>query len=124
MTSPIEAEQTLEIPNCDVSVKLISLVQYNGKAPVTNTNVYICYTSNNYLKFEFYADDFYIKNTYTQCNENLYNQDVVEFFIANAQEDPYRHYIEFEITPYNVMFQAWITNDVKYRIWETRFFSQ
>jgi hypothetical protein len=68
------------------------------------------------LQIDFIAEDFYIKNTYKNCNDPLYNQDVVEFFLGDYYSDPLTHYIEFEISPFSELFVARIVNKVRHRI--------
>ena len=47
-----------------------------------------------------------------QCNDPLYEQDVVEVFVAPALPDgePMHNYLELELSPNGVLFSANVTN--------------
>jgi hypothetical protein len=62
----------------------------------------------------FDCDDRDIWGTYTQRDEPIYDQEVVEVFIAVGQEDPVRYY-EFEVSPNGVLFDAAIYNPTSQR---------
>ena len=55
-----------------------------------------------------------LKNTYTECNSDMWNQEVVEIFLglvpsADPLADP-THYVEVEISPHNALYVANISN--------------
>lgn len=50
-------------------------------------------------------------STFTQCNQPLYEQDVVEVFLGNpADEDFMTNYLEVEVNPQGALFVSNITN--------------
>lgn len=79
------------------------------------TQVGLCW-DDLYLHVQFNAmDDKLLKNTYSQCNQETWNQEVVELF-AVCEEDGsssdglITHYTEIELTPHDVLYVADITN--------------
>lgn len=72
----------------------------------------LCYTNDNYFEIKFVNRDYYIKNTYLNCNDYLYNQDVVEVFLGDpyVEAAPIHHYIEMEFSPKGVIYVAKIYN--------------
>merc|ERR1712100_13546 len=86
------------------------LADCSGPA-LQQTVVNACY-DNTYLHLHFYCLDNNIYSPYTQCNDHLYNDDVVEVFIAPdlPNDDPIHNYIELELSPNGVLFAADVTN--------------
>lgn len=60
-----------------------------------------------YVQFE--CRDDYMVADYTKRDDPLYNQDVVELFID--EEGMGRRYLELELSPLNVVFDAYIENN-------------
>src|SRR5918912_1166835 len=56
-----------------------------------------------YVRFE--CEDRDIWGTYTRRDDPIYDEEVVEVFIAPGLEDPIR-YCEFEVSPNGVLFDA------------------
>jgi len=73
-----------------------------------HTQVSVCH-DNAKLYVSFVCEDVYIKSDFTTCNDPLYQQDAVEFFITSPKLYP-GHYLETEMSPNNVLFASWITN--------------
>ena len=61
------------------------------------------------LYFRFTCEEDHTVSKYTKRDEPLYEQDVVEIFLDEAG-DGYR-YMELEISPHNVIFDAIVKND-------------
>ena len=73
----------------------------------------VCYdTRALYLRFD--CDDRDIWGTHTQRDQPIYNEEVVEVFLAPGEADPV-HYYEFEISPNGVLFDAKIYNPTSER---------
>lgn len=110
----IQTTTTYNVPNCDASVYQIPyLTESDGSyVPAINSQISLCYTSDGYFVLNFINHDYYIRNTYQKCNDNLYNQDVVELFLGdpNSEPAPIHHYVELEFSPTSVMFAAKIYN--------------
>lgn len=73
-----------------------------------STRVMTCWDGDAvYFRFEC-VDDHTVAD-YTQRDDPLYEQDVVEVFID--EEGTGRHYIELELSPLNVVFDARVDNE-------------
>lgn len=72
------------------------------------THTRVCY-DDNYLYSYFECEDPYIWGTYTQRDEPIYDQEVVEIFIGVGSENPIDYY-EFQVSPDGVLFDAKIHN--------------
>ncbi|MBP3964988.1 carbohydrate-binding family 9-like protein [Paenibacillus lignilyticus] len=80
----------------------------SGDAPTEWTKVRCGWTADALL-IQFLCEDEHIVSDYSERDEPLYNQDVVEVFID--EDGRGTHYIELEVSPRNVVFDARITND-------------
>ncbi|MBB3111244.1 hypothetical protein FHS18_003312 [Paenibacillus phyllosphaerae] len=89
-----------------VAVELVDTVTV--QSPLERTQVRACWTTEH-LHIRFTCWDSYIHSTYTMRDEPLYEQDVVEVFIDERGEGT--RYMELEVSPYNVIFDAMIEND-------------
>lgn len=87
-----------------------------GATPKERTEVRACWSSA-YLHIRYECSDSFARSTFTKRDEPLYEQDVVELFIDEAGDG--RRYIELEISPHNVVFDALISHDGEYRVTET-----
>ena len=68
----------------------------------------VCYDLQAlYVRFD--CDDRDIWGTYTQRDEPIYDEEVVEVFVGPGEADPI-HYYEFEVSPNGVLFDAEIYN--------------
>ncbi|GGD85767.1 carbohydrate-binding family 9-like protein [Paenibacillus nasutitermitis] len=81
-----------------------------GAVPEALTYVQ-AYWNNEGLYIRFTSQDDYIVSDYTKHDEPLYEQDVVEVFIDETGDG--HEYLELQISPYNVIFDAYITNDLQ-----------
>ncbi|WP_211745499.1 carbohydrate-binding family 9-like protein [Paenibacillus sp. Marseille-Q4541] len=79
-----------------------------GLPPKESTEVRVCW-NKDYLYVRFLCEDQNIVSDYTKRDDPLYEQDVVEFFID--EEGKGTHYLELEVSPRNVVFDALIEND-------------
>jgi len=79
-----------------------------GKQSRMSTTVQACWDSEAlYVRFE--CEDDHVVSDYTKRDEPLYEQDVVEIFLDEAGTG--RRYLELEISPRNVVFDAIVKND-------------
>lgn len=79
-----------------------------GAGTRVSTTVQACRDSEAlYIRFE--CEDDHVVSDYTKRDEPLYEQDVVEIFLD--EEGAGRRYLELEISPHNVVFDALIKND-------------
>jgi len=79
-----------------------------------------CYDNEN-MYFAFQCNDPDIWCNYTQRDEYLWNEEVVELFI-DTDDNP-ENYIEIEISPSNVLFDSFIVNPQKIDFKETAKFN-
>jgi len=80
----------------------------NGRVAKQQTHTRI-YVDQSRLYVLFDCEDNDIWGTYTQRDQPIYEEEVVELFLAPGENDPTRYY-EFEISPNGVLFDAEIIN--------------
>ncbi|ANY70155.1 hypothetical protein BBD42_29370 [Paenibacillus sp. BIHB 4019] len=96
---------SLDWGRCE-ALELVDTV--TGAPPRERTEVRIGWSSEQ-LHIRFACKDSHIVSDFTQRDEPLYEQDVVEVFIDEEGEG--RRYMELEVSPHNVVFDAIIEND-------------
>ncbi|KAI0873687.1 hypothetical protein GGS24DRAFT_381634 [Hypoxylon argillaceum] len=108
---------SLNVPSC---TKGTGRVQYdrsvpNGESKFPLTQVDLCYTSSD-IKITFTAleEVNFFYNASQTTNDPLYEYEVMEAFIYHGTSDP-SSYLEFEVSPNNVTWQAFIYNPSKVR---------
>ena len=86
----------------------------DGSGPAAQqTAARLCYDRHAlYLRFD--CDDRDIWGTYSQRDDPIYEEEVVELFISPGAETP-THYYEIEISPCGVLFDALIANPTSLR---------
>jgi len=117
----IQALPVLNVPKCPspldwnktAFVPSFTLDAGHGE-PVQLTEVHVCYETD-YLYVRYDCVDNNIFSQFQNCNDDLYEEDVVEMFIApasaSAADDAETyHYIEIEVSPNGVLFVSNITN--------------
>lgn len=77
----------------------------SGQRPRLETVVKACW-SNIALHIEITCEDDFVKATFTERDDPLYEEDVVEVFIDEVGDG--KRYIEIEVSPNNVVFDALI----------------
>ena len=83
-------------------------VTETGDAPHLQTQVRAFYDPEaRMLYFRFDGEDDEAHSDYTRRDEPIYNQDVLEVFLCDAGD--LHRYKEFEVSPFNVQFDADIT---------------
>ena len=89
--------------------RLAPLTLAGGSAPaIWQTAVRLCY-DDAALYMHFECDDGDIWGSYTQRDEPIYEEEVVEVFFAPGSATPKR-YAELEISPNGVLFDALVDN--------------
>jgi Carbohydrate-binding family 9 len=100
---PFDSEVWSGIP----SLSPFLLADGSGLA-TQQTRVRLAYSQHAlYIRFDCQDDD--VWGTYTKRDEPIYDEEVVEVFIAPETETPKR-YFEFEVSPNGVLFDCMITN--------------
>jgi hypothetical protein len=100
--------------NWDAVPTLTPFILADGSGLATQQTVArICYDAQAlYARFDCDDDD--IWGSYTQRDQPLYDEEVVELFIAPGENDP-PDYFEFEISPNGVLFDARVRNPTSRR---------
>jgi hypothetical protein len=118
-TLPIAPQEWAKNPtlsewNWDDIPSLNPFMIYNNSQPATyETTTRVCCNQHAlYLRFD--CVDTYIWGTYTQRDEPIYDEEVVEIFIGHGGEDPTNYY-EFQVSPNGVLFDAKIHNPTSTR---------
>jgi Carbohydrate-binding family 9 len=95
--------------NWDAVPALSPFYLFDGSAPATQQTVVrlCCDQQALYARFDCVDDD--IWGTLTERDEPIYEEEVVELFLAAGAAQPTRYY-EFEISPNGVFFDAAIFN--------------
>ncbi|XXG97859.1 hypothetical protein Hte_004173 [Hypoxylon texense] len=110
------AVPSLDAPACSVGK---GTVQYNKSVPNQTdfplTQVDVCYDDTSiHLTFTAFDETNYYFNESQTTNDPIWQYEVMEGFIYHGTNDP-KTYLEFEVSPNNVTFQAWIYNPSKVR---------
>jgi hypothetical protein len=115
------AVPSLSVPSCPRR----GTVTYNKSVPdktsFPTTKVDLCYTDHS-IEITFTAKEeinLYF-NASQGTNDPIWQYEVMEAFIARGTNDP-QTYLEFEVNPNNVTFQAFIYNPSKVRTAEAPF---
>ena len=106
---------SLDVPACP----LTGTIRYNKSVPDKQefplTQVDLCYTDTSIdITFTAYNETNFYFNESQKTNDPIWQYEVMEAFIARATDDP-QTYLEFEVNPNNVTFQAFIYNPSKVR---------
>ncbi|OTA65354.1 hypothetical protein K449DRAFT_392461 [Hypoxylon sp. EC38] len=94
-------------------------VQYANSVPdkgdFPKTQVDICYDDTSiHITFTAFEETNFYFNASQTTNDPIWQYEVMEAFIHHGTNDP-QTYLEFEVSPNNVTFQAWIFNKSKVR---------
>ncbi|KAI3394878.1 hypothetical protein diail_2113 [Diaporthe ilicicola] len=105
----------LEVPACPTTTSITYNTSVPDKSLFPLTQVGLCYDDSSiHIKFTAFEEkDFYYNQSLT-TNGEIYNYEVMEAFIYRGTNDP-QTYLEFEVAPNNVTFQAFIYNPSKVR---------
>ncbi|CAK4006893.1 domon-like type 9 carbohydrate-binding module domain [Lecanosticta acicola] len=108
---------SIRVPACPS----VETIHYNHYVPYTlgdgfpSTQVALCYDDTSiHLKFTAHNETNYFYNKSAVTNDPIYKWEVMEAFIYRGENDP-KTYMEFEIAPNNVTFNAFIYNPSKVR---------
>jgi hypothetical protein len=112
----VAARPFVTVPMChlhsgDYQITEFQLDDSSRPAPSSGqTSARLCVADDTLHVHWRSVDDNVISN-FLSCNDPLYKQDAVEIFLAldSPQAAPYR-YVEFEVSPFGVLFNSLITN--------------
>ncbi len=86
----------------------------DGRSPaIYSTTTRLC-ADEQRLYVHFHCEDNDIWGDYTERDQPIYDEEVVELFLAPGADNPTRYY-EFEISPNGVLFDAEIINPTPHR---------
>ncbi|KAF5642612.1 hypothetical protein F25303_6481 [Fusarium sp. NRRL 25303] len=106
---------SVSVPSCPRSNRIAFSKSVPDQDPFPRTQIDLCYTSTA-LSLTFTALDeksFYF-NSSQGTNDDIWAYEVVEAFIYKGTKDP-QTYLEYEINPNNVTYQAFVYNPTKDR---------
>ena len=107
-------------PNIDVpAYPCISTISYCKSVPdgtlFPRTEVDLCYTDEHlHVSFIAYGEVSFYFNASQSTNDDIWKYEVMEAFIQKGTDDP-QTYLEFEVNPNNVTYQAFVYNPSKLR---------
>ncbi|WP_245600211.1 carbohydrate-binding family 9-like protein [Paenibacillus harenae] len=104
------SDETLDWSGCPI-VRLSDTA--SGLPPREETQVQCCWSPERFY-VRFVCRDTYAVSKFENRDDPLYEQDVVELFID--EEGDGRKYLELEVSPRNVVFDAWIEHDGRERV--------
>ncbi|KAI1098037.1 hypothetical protein F4804DRAFT_141116 [Jackrogersella minutella] len=107
---------SLEAPACSIGK---GSVQYDKSVPdlaaFPKTQVDVCYDDTSiHITFTALEETNFYYNESLTTNDPIWAYEVMEAFVYRGTNDP-QTYLEFEVSPNNVTFQAWIFNKSKVR---------
>ena len=114
----------LEVPACPN----VGTVHYDRSVPDKTTfpltQVKLCYDNQAiHIDFTAFNETNYYYNASQTTNDPIYKWEVMETFIYQGTNDP-QTYLEFEISPRNVTFQAFIYNPSKLKATDTFYITE
>ncbi|KAK3181588.1 hypothetical protein K4F52_007143 [Lecanicillium sp. MT-2017a] len=106
---------SVQVPACPA----VGTVQYSKSVPDKQdfplTQVDLCYTDSSLaITFTAYNETNFYFDPEHGTNDPLYEYEVMEAFIYKGTDDP-QTYLEFEVSPNNVTWQAFVYNPSKVR---------
>ncbi|QNK59498.1 carbohydrate-binding family 9-like protein [Paenibacillus sp. PAMC21692] len=105
-TASVEEGRQLDWSECEAA-PLSETV--DGGAVMEPTEFQACW-SPDYVWFRIRCTDHHVFSRFTQRDEPLYEEDVVELFIEEGHQEA-GPYVELELSPHNVVFDARVWND-------------
>jgi hypothetical protein len=91
------------------TIEALELVEtVTGTEPKERTEVRVCW-SRSHLHLRYLCSDSYAHSTFTKRDDPLYEQDVIELFVD--EEGTGTGYLELEVSPNNIVFDALISHD-------------
>ena len=106
---------SLRVPACPQR----GTIQYDKSVPNKTTfaltQVDLCYDDSSIaIAFTAYNETSFYVNSSQTTNDAIYEYEVMEAFIYQGTQDP-QTYLEFEVNPINVTYQAFVYNPSKVR---------
>ncbi|KLU86990.1 hypothetical protein MAPG_05996 [Magnaporthiopsis poae ATCC 64411] len=106
---------SLDVPACPATAKLTYNKSVPDRTDFNLTQVELCYDKTAIrIKFTAFNETNFHFNASHKINDPIYEYEVMEAFISAGHDDP-STYFEFEVSPNNVTFNAFILNPSKVR---------
>lgn len=114
-------KDTVKVPCCPRKATITYDKSVPDKEPFYLTQVDLCYTDTSLeLTFTAYNETSFYFDPNQGTNGDIWAYNVMEAFISRGTNDP-QTYLEFEVNPNNVTYQAFIYNPSKVRAAGTAF---
>ncbi|EGR44649.1 hypothetical protein MKX07_005212 [Trichoderma sp. CBMAI-0711] len=106
---------SVNVPSCPRIGSVSYTTSVPDRTPFPRTQVDLCYTDDSLeLTFIAYDEVNYFFNASQGTNDDIWEYEVMEAFIYKGTEDP-QTYVELEVNPNNVTYQAFVYNPSKNR---------
>ncbi|PGH04312.1 hypothetical protein AJ80_08535 [Polytolypa hystricis UAMH7299] len=105
----------VDVPRCPRTEKISYSQTIPDKKPFPRTAVELCWDKSTlHLAFSAFEEKHFHFNASQGTNDDIWEYSVMEAFIHHGTNDP-QTYLEFEVNPNNVTYQAFIYNPSKVR---------
>lgn len=106
---------SLQVPSCPNIGTASFALSVPDKKPFPKTSIDACYTSTSLvLAFRAFEEQSFHYNSSQGTNDAIWEYEVMEAFIAPGEDDP-QTYLEIEVNPGNVTYNAFVFNPSKER---------
>jgi len=108
----VAIDPSLTVPPCmyGPDAMIGQLMYVNGSAQYPEkSEFYFCWNQTGLIMYWEASQDNIIRNDYANCNDPIYNQEVVEILIGVGENTPLT-YRQVSISPFGVLFMATIFN--------------
>ncbi|KAL6889152.1 hypothetical protein GGI43DRAFT_226599 [Trichoderma evansii] len=106
---------SVNVPSCPRVGSISYSKSVPDLTPFPRTQVDLCYTDTSLeLTFTAYDEVNYFFNASQGTNDDIWEYEVMEAFLYKGTDDP-STYVEYEISPNNVTYQAFVYNPSKNR---------
>lgn len=107
---------SVNVPSCSRGVGTVSYSKsVPDLKPFPLTKVDLCYTADSiHIGFTAHNETNFYFNASQGTNDDIWQYEVMEAFIYQGTNDP-QTYLEFEVNPNNVTYQAFVYNPSKVR---------
>ena len=103
------------VPACPHTARIQYDKSVPDLTPFALTQVNLCYSDSSLeLTFTAYNETSFYYNASQGTNDGIYEYEVMEAFLFHGTQDP-QTYLELEINPNNVTYQAFVYNPSKVR---------
>lgn len=106
---------SLRVPACPRKATAKFDKSVPDKKPFPRTHVDLCYDKKSlHLTFKAFEEEYFHFNPDQKTNDDIWEYSVMEAFIYHGTNDP-QTYLEYQVNPNNVTYQAFVYNPSKVR---------